>query len=165
MAEDPLDRYWKLEQDLATRQHDVEREGAAAHFKQAEAFGLMTVRSIGFAAAGGIAAVLGFYSANYARLAANPASLERLNVILAWLFVALLLGLVASGMGYWSQSFYAESKWRLDFSIERPFVRTNAKSDFSRRIGTICRWCSIGATFAGIIVLIVVGLNFLGVVR
>jgi len=165
MAQDPIERHAEIEIELAHEAHEVERELAASHRKQAEAFGLMTIRSIGFVSAGGIAAVLGFFSANYARLIAIPGSLETLNAILATLFVALLLGLGASGAGYWSQTLYAEGKWQQSFNMDRPFVHVTAASKRRFLFGTIFRWASIAFSAAGIAVLVVAGVVFLQLVR
>lgn len=165
MAQDAMDRYIDLELELAKRAHEVERDHAAAHWKQAEAFSLLTLRSIGLVSAGGIAAVLGFFSANYQRLVDIPGSIDRLNGILGGLFVALLLGLLSAGAGYWSQTLYAKAKWDLTFSTTRPFITETKASKLETLIGSIFRWCSIVFAVAAIVVLMVAGWLFLGVIR
>lgn len=67
------------------------------------------MRAPALVAAGGVAAALGFYSANYARLAAHPEALIAFNTVLYWLFASLLLTVVAPGLAYFGQICFSES--------------------------------------------------------
>ena len=162
---DPIERHAEIELELAHKAHETERALASAHWKQAEAFGLMTVRGVGLAAAAGIAAVLGFFSANYDRLVELQGSIQSVNLILAACFSALLLELLAAGAGYWSQTLFADSKWHLAFSMERPFTAATRKSKRRLFFGSVFRWASIVLTVAAIAVLVAGGLTFLSLVR
>ena len=83
--------------------YDRNMKAQEIHAKQIEAFSLAAMRAPALASAGGIAAMLGFLSANYARLEPVAGKLETVNAILFWFFVSAMLSVVAPGAAYFSQ--------------------------------------------------------------
>jgi len=110
-----------------------------------ESFSIAAMRAPGLAAAGGVAAVLGFFSANYERLKDNVTDL---NAILFWMFGALLLVVVAPGAAYFSQIFFGQSSASKRYDWEHPYVH-------STKMSTVWKW--IGEFFRALAVLLVVG--------
>lgn len=152
----------------AERSFDALDNATEMHFRQIEAFAVLTLRMLALTCAGGIAAVLGFYSANYLRLSQSPASMTVLNGILGTLFIGMLLTLVAAGFAYFSQMSYAQAVFTRIRSYEFPYV-TNREgkggtSEWIQRGDAIRVLATVFAGAAGAC-LIVAGYSFVGIVR
>lgn len=100
------------------------------HYKQIESFSLAAMKAPSLAAAGGIAAVLGFYSANYDRLSVIESKLDDFNSILLWWSLALLISIVLPGLSYLGQMSYVD---RLSEQIYDSDAREFADNDVSKR--------------------------------
>ncbi len=148
----------------AERSHDARRKGLEATNSQVLSFSNSAMRAPALVAAGGVAAALGFYSANYSRLAATPESLTIFNGILFWLFLSLLLTVLAPGIAYFGQIFYTESMAAEEYHWESPFVRDTPKSKRWNLAGDIARWLAVAVVVASIGCLIAGGVQFLSLV-
>lgn len=149
----------------AERAHDWARKAAEQHNHQVEAFSLLGMKTPALVAAGGVAAALGFYSANYTRLKVDPANLTDFNSVLSWLFIALVLTSAAPGMAYFSQIAYVSSLWKKEHEWEHPFVRETASSKRWEIVGDICRWAAVALTAGSIILIVMAGYQFLSLVN
>jgi len=137
---------------------------ADSHVDQVKVFSSDAMKAPAFVAAGGVVAVLGFYSANYARLAQEPSNLETLNDVLFWLFISLLLTAVAPGVAYLSQIAYVSSVYSNELSYVEPFVKQSRKSRIYRWLGDIARWTCVGLVLLSIVALSFGGILFLRLV-
>ncbi|TPK42646.1 MULTISPECIES: hypothetical protein [unclassified Mesorhizobium] len=149
----------------AERAHDARRATLENTNSQVLSFSNGAMRAPALVAAGGVAAALGFYSANYTRLAAHPESLITFNSILYWLFASLLLTVIAPGLAYFSQIFFAESIAAEEFAWDAPFIRDTRQSKRWAFAGGIVRWTAIAAVLGSIICLAIGGLSFLSLAR
>lgn len=148
----------------AERAHDARRKALESTNGQVLSFSNGAMRAPALVAAGGVAAALGFYSANYARLAETPESLSIFNGILFWLFLSLLLTVLAPGIAYFSQTFYTQAMANEEYHWETPFVRDTPKSKRWDVAGHMARWLAIGVIVASIGCLILGGITFLSLV-
>ncbi|ESX51343.1 hypothetical protein NLY43_18990 [Mesorhizobium sp. C416B] len=81
-------------------------ERAKIHAAQVQTFSSDAMKAPALVSAAGVAAALGFYSANYDRLSQSPENLQTFNSILFWLFASLLFIVCAPGFAYFSQIAY-----------------------------------------------------------
>ncbi|MCH4560324.1 hypothetical protein [Mesorhizobium jarvisii] len=149
---------------LAERSHAARRDDIKLLIPQIQAYAVDGMKAPGLAAAAGVAAALGYYSANYTRLSANPENLITFNAILFWLFASLLFTVIAPGMAYFSQISYATSWTYEKYNYEHPFVHDTAKSLRFARIGHAFRWVTIAIVFGSIACIARAGYLFLRVV-
>lgn len=135
------------------------------HSDQIESFANTAMKAPALVAAGGVVAALGFYSANYARLASSPDLLMGLNETLYWLMASLLATVLAPGLAYLSQIAYAASvsKERLDFNY--PYVHNTWKSKTYLYIGDFFRLLTVLVVVISIVMLALGGWKFLLLVR
>lgn len=145
----------------AERAHDRRNTGLESTNNQVLSFANAAMRAPALVSAGGVAAALGFYSANYTRLAQEPANLETFNAILFWLFLSLLLTVAAPGLAYFSQICYVSAIVKETYHWDHPYVRETKKSKRLERAGDAIRWLTILAVFASIICLCIGGAKFL----
>lgn len=150
---------------LAHREFDRQDKGSELHSRQLETFAGITIRTLGLVSAGAVAAVLGFYSANYAHLSVTPGALETINDILAALMKALLFTLVTPGFGYFSQLAYQGVIDGRRRDYVRPFVHETSLSHRWHTFGDFCRWLAVGSAFLGLVSLGFAGFLFLSLVR
>ena len=113
IVDDPV---FRQEYDKALNQWNLEQETTK---RQSEAFAVLALKSPGFAAAGGIAAMLGFYSANYDHLQGIQEKLDAFNCGLTLWGFALFVSVIAPGLAFLSQQFYLHSFWTMDYSHNR----------------------------------------------
>jgi hypothetical protein len=148
----------------AERQHDLNWKGQELHGAQILALSTMAMRAPALVAAGGIAAALGFYSANYGKLMGTVGALDVFNHALYWLFLGLLMTLIAPGCAYFSQIAYVAVLRGNGLHWHHPFVRGTPKTEFLRRIGDTFRWLAVLVTAASIIFIVIGGVTFLKLV-
>ncbi|RWY82401.1 hypothetical protein EHI44_24235 [Rhizobium leguminosarum] len=148
----------------AERAHDHELKGIEIHQKQIEAFALAAMRAPALVAAGGVAASLGFYSANYGRLVGKAAALALFNDSLTWMLSGLLFTVLAPGLAYFSQLAYLDAVASRAHDWNHPFAHDTRRTRIAEQVGNVCRWAcvivvllSIGCVSAG-------GLKFLHLV-
>lgn len=147
------------------REHDRQDASIESHNSQLEAFALQGIRTLSLTSAGGVAAVLGFYSANYERLAQTPYALNSVNKLLAMLFVAMLATLLTCLFGYFSQIYFAEAVSSRVRYWQHPYVKAGDKTDRQMLMGNITRTLAIISAFFAALCLLVAGMDFLNIVR
>lgn len=148
----------------AERAHDHELKGIEIHQKQIEAFGLAAMRAPALVAAGGVAASLGFYSANYGRLVGKVDALALFNDALTWMLGGLLFTILAPGLAYFSQLAYLDAVSSRLHDWNHPYTHDTRRTRIAEKVGNAFRWAcviivllSIGCVSAG-------GLKFLHLV-
>lgn len=149
----------------AEREHDRQDAQAENHKGQLEAFALQGIRTLGLTSAGGVAAVLGFYSANYARLSETPYALSSVNKLLGMLFLAMLATLLTCLFGYFSQVFFAAAVHSRVRHWDHPYIKAGPKTERYILYGNITRTLAIVASLFAAICLLMAGLDFLVIVR
>ena len=145
----------------AHRAHDRATDLFKAQSEQTNSFGLAAMRAPALVSAGGIAAALGFYSANFNRLSEDPANLELFNNVIFWLFLSLLATVVAPGIGYFAQAGYASSLGHESYDYQHPFTHSTKGSRLWRLVGETCRWLAVATVVVSIGCLIRGGYLFL----
>lgn len=148
----------------AEREHDARRKSIESTGNQVLSFANAAMRAPALVAAGGVAAALGFYSANFSRLASDPDNLTTFNRILFWLLMSLLLTVLAPGLAYFSQIFFAEAQSKEQYYWEHPFVRETAASRRWNAAAHLTRAVTIALVLASIVCLAVGGFMFLRLV-
>lgn len=139
-------------------------ERARIHTGQIQTFSSDAMKAPGLVSAAGVAAALGFYSANYTRLAGNPENLEDFNGILFWLFLSLLLTVCAPGLAYFSQIAYVASLFKHDYSYVRPYLSINKKTRLFGLLGDVFRWGCVLIVLSSIACLVRGGVLFLSII-
>lgn len=135
----------------AERIHDRDFKGLEIHNRQVEAFSIAAMRAPALVAAGGVAASLGFYSANYDRLVGKVEALRNFNESLSWIFCGLLLTILAPGFAYFSQLAYVDSLGSNKHTWEHPFSIETPRSRIAQRIGDVCRWICVVVVLSAIV--------------
>lgn len=125
--------------DFAQRAFDKHQEAYKAHVDQILSFSNAAMRAPAVASAGGIVAIIGFFSANYARLSASAAAIAMFGDILFYFFASILLAVVSPAAAYFSQVYYARSLSHKDFSWQHPFITNNENSRYYEKIGDFFR--------------------------
>ncbi|RZS82045.1 hypothetical protein EV217_2858 [Phyllobacterium myrsinacearum] len=124
---------------LAERAFDNSAASRKVTSEQILSFSNAAMRAPALVAAGGVAALLGFYSANYSRLHESSASLQIFNDVLFWLFAGLLMTVMAPGLAYFSQLAYYEGLAAEKHSYVYPYVTPSRKTKIMNAIGDFCR--------------------------
>ncbi|RUU97859.1 hypothetical protein EOB36_25495 [Mesorhizobium sp. M6A.T.Cr.TU.017.01.1.1] len=158
------DKQFEFRLDAAKRAHDRANEYRKLTTNQIQAFSVEAMKAPALVAAGGIAAALGFYSANYSRLSQNPQHLANFNSILLWLFLGLLSTMAAPAFAYLSQLAYAEEGGKEKHDYEHPFVHETPQSRRYRIAGHCLRLVAVGFWLAAMGCLIRGGYLFLRIV-
>lgn len=149
----------KTEKSL--QQHIEWREDYRENARKIEAYATAAMKAPALVAAGGLAASLAFYSANYTRLKVNPENLDSFNSVLAWLFLGLLFNVAAPGLAYFSQHAYAEYH-----RISKPPLNgRKPRRKLYFRVGLICQWAAVFLTVGSITSVSIGGLVFLRLVE
>lgn len=125
-------------------------------------FGNAAMRAPALAAAGGIAAILGFFSAN-AGILRGTIAVDDFNSALLWFFASIFGCVLAPGFAYFSQGFFVWSKGAQSHHFERPFVRNTLRSRCFFCIGVVFQIGAICLTILSIIALVIGGIAFLEV--
>lgn len=158
---DSLKNY-ELEIINARNDHADVKKRQEPHERQLDLFSVMAMKTPILVAAAGIAAVLGFYSANYSTLSTAPENLLTFNCILSSLFISLLFGMLAPCAAYFSQSAFIDSETPKHMQYERPFVKWDKKKQ-KRYVkkGRIFRYLTIFFVGCSIVSIVVGGFLFL----
>lgn len=151
----------KDERALAERAHEQRYEGMKLHADHVLSYSNASMKAPALASVGGIAALLGFYSANYKRFSDQPDVLLNFNSILFWLLLSVMFTVIAPGLAYFSQFFYTFSLEEETYHYDRPFVRDTKKSKCYERIGNIFRILTVLVVLSSICCLIRGGYIFL----
>lgn len=148
----------------AERAHDEESKERESHNKQIEAFALAAMKAPALVAAGGVAASLGFYSANFERLVSKAGSLELFNNSLSWMLSGLLCTLISPGLAYFSQLAYVKSIDKRERQYIPPFCVSTKGSRFFAIVGDCCRWLGVMTVLGAIGCVAYGGLQFINLV-
>ncbi|MGL4487941.1 MAG: hypothetical protein ACRCU5_00665 [Rhizobiaceae bacterium] len=154
------DDQFKERKRLAERAHDQNDKAEEVHAGQIEAFSIAAMRAPGLAAAGGIAAALGFFSANYSVLKHTTGATELFNAMIGWFFLALIFAVLAPGAAYFSQLAYQDSLQRRTKTYEHPFVTTTKGSDMAEQVGNFFRWFTVIVNLGAIVAICFGGYKF-----
>ena len=149
------------DKQTANSVHAFHRQLTADSNKMVLDLSINAMKTPGLAAAGGIAATLGFYSANYARLGDLVAVL---NSILFWLFLALLFTVITSGLAYLTQWAFTISAVKLEQIDEHPFINETSHSKRFSLIGRVLQLICIILVFFSYMALFYAGYQFLKLV-
>jgi hypothetical protein len=149
----------------AEREHDRQDSYAHSHMDQLEAFALQGIKTLGLTSAGGIAAVLGFYSANYTRLSQTPHALDAVNKLLWHVVFVDAATLLCCLAGYFSQVFFTQTMFSRTRTYEHPYVQDGEKTDRYTLFGNIARTAAIIAALFSTLCLCIAGFDFLNIVR
>ncbi len=145
----------------AERAFDINWKAMEAHNKQVEAFSIAAMKAPALVAAGGVAASLAFFSANYERLMAHPGAMDLFYGSMFWMLVSLISTVLAPGMAYFSQLAYFSAVDSRALSYTSPFVSETTRSKIASVIGDICRWATVIVVVASIGFVIKGGMGFL----
>ncbi len=162
MEETEKDRDARLR--AAERAHDQDAKWFEMHTKQIEAFSTAAMKAPALVAAGGVAAGLGFYSANFARLSQKPEAVALFNESLYWMLVGLLFTLLSPGLAYFSQLAYSDSIMHREHSTFPPYSKDSKRSKIGAVIGDVCRWACVLSVALAVISVAGGGLKFLDLV-
>lgn len=154
----------EIEYENARLAHAAANKSMEVETNMIAAFGNAAMRAPGIAAAGGIAALLGFYSANGTVLRGTSA-VEDFNSALIWFFGSVLTCVAAPASAYFSQLLFVHSKGEQTHHFERPFVRDTCKSKLRFRLGIAFQTIAILLTGTAVVALIIGGLFFAEVAR
>lgn len=149
---------------LAERAHDQDAKWFEMHTKQIEAFSTAAMKAPALVAAGGVAAGLGFYSANFARLSPKPEAVALFNESLSWMLVGLLFTLISPGLAYFSQLAYSDSVMHREHHFFPPYSRNSKRSKIGQVIGDVCRWACVLSVALAVVSVAGGGLKFLDLV-
>lgn len=148
-------------EDAARLAHAHENKALELETNMVPGFASAAMRAPAIAAAGGIAAILGFYSANAEAIAA-AARTRMFNDALMWFFISVLACVLAPSTAYFSQTFFSHGRSAKTHHLdERPFVRDTRKSKTLRGLGIAFQVLSVVLVAGSIGALIAGGWMFL----
>lgn len=131
------DELIKIQREDALKAHESHNKNFADTFNMVAGFSNAAMKAPAIAAAGGIAALLGFFSANAVRVQATSEAIISFNFALAWFFASVFCCVLAPSGAYLSQGLFVWSLGAKTQHWEHPFVRETKKSRLFSRIG-IC---------------------------
>ncbi|NKL20899.1 hypothetical protein [Rhizobium leguminosarum] len=140
--------------------HEAHRKTLSEHMGVVGTFSNSAMRAPAIAAAGGIAALLGFFSANY-RAIAGTAGQTFFNEALILFGSSVLLTVLAPGLAYFSQLSFLWSIGKDELHWERPFVRETGASKRLYYVGSAFQILAIVIVLASIALLVGGGWKFL----
>ncbi len=140
--------------------HEAHRKTMADHLGLVGGFSNAAMRAPGIAAAGAIAALLGFFSANY-RVISGTVGLIYFNQSLLWFAFSVLLTVLAPGLAYFAQYAFLWALGEHKFNWERPFIAETSVSKRYQAIGNVFQVLAIIAVLGSIALLVFGGLRFL----
>src|SRR5262249_22314239 len=123
-------------------------------------FSTAAMRAPALAAAGAIAALLGFFSANYRAISGTPGQ-HFFNEALLLFAASVLLTVLAPGMAYFSQYAFLWSQGREELHWDRPFVRPTKTSRRLNVVGVFFQLVAVTIVLGSIILLVMGGISFL----
>ena len=156
MSED--EEFLRENKRLAEEARKAHRQSMSDSFSLVGTFGGLAMRAPALASAGGLAALLAFYSANKEALTA-PGALVMFNYALGAFFVALMLSVVAPGAAYLSQSAFTSGGGSQEYIHEHPYVKETSISKRWRIAGAIFQVITIVVVIASLICLAFASVN------
>jgi hypothetical protein len=155
------DEQFKERLRRAERKHDSFSKAEEQHASQIQAFSIAAMRAPALTAAGGIAASLGFFSANYSSLKNMPAGLDQFNAVIFWFFVSVIFTVLTPGAAYFNQLCYQRAVNGLERTWEHPFWASTLKSIRAERAGDFFRWLTVILNLLAIIAICIGGYKFI----
>ncbi|MGO7089516.1 hypothetical protein AB9E14_23860 [Rhizobium leguminosarum] len=140
--------------------HEIHHKSVSEHMAVVGTFSNAAMKAPALAAAGAIAALLGFFSANY-RAIAGTTGQSFFNEALILFGSSVLLTVLAPGLAYFSQLAFLWSLGRDDLRWERPFVTETAASKRLYFVGTVFQVLAIIVVLGSIGLLVGGGWRFL----
>lgn len=140
--------------------HEAHRKTMSEHMAVVGTFSNAAMRAPAIAAAGAIAALLGFFSANY-KAVAGTAGQSFFNESLLAFGASVLLTVLAPGLAYFSQLSFLWSLGSEEFSGERPYVSPTRKAAIYNGIGIAFQVIAIFVVLSSIFLLVIGGWRFL----
>ncbi|MCF6103848.1 hypothetical protein [Mesorhizobium muleiense] len=142
--------------------HESHRASTSSAYSVLSQFANTAMRAPAVASAGGIAVLLGFYSANSSVLKGSAAVAD-FNAALFWFFVSILLCVAAPGLAWFSQGFFFTSSSAYELAWEHPFVRATAKTKRFKTMGRVLQVVSVLLIVIAIVALIAGAWKFMAV--
>jgi len=152
----------EIEFENARLAHAASNKSMETETSMVASFGNAAMRAPALAAPGGIAAILGFFSAN-AGILRGTIAVEAFNSALLWFFASIFSCVLAPGFAYFSQAFFVWFKGAQSHHFDRPFVRSTRKSRWFLYIGVGFQIGAICLTTLSIITLVIGGIAFMDV--
>lgn len=140
--------------------HEAHRKSMADHISLVGGFSNAAMRAPALAAAGAIAALLGFFSANYRAISGTAGQLH-FNEALVLFSASALLSVLAPAFAYFTQFTFLWALGSERFAWQRPFVSETPRSRWLNRIGVGLQIVTILIVFCAIALLVVGGISFL----
>ena len=133
----------------AENAHQVFRKNYELVFGLVGSFSNGAMRAPAIAAAGGIAAMLGFYSANAKVLTGTPAAAD-FSAALAYFFAAVFLCVLTPGCAYLSQGAFVYSMGSYTLDYDHPYAHETTASKRWHFVGVALQVVSIIITLLAI---------------
>lgn len=121
----------------------------------------LAMKAPALVAAGGIAALLAFYSANWKDISKLEGSIQTFNAILTYFFLSLIFSMIAPCLAYLCTSLIGSSAMAEEYKYEPPYVHSTNKSRLCSIVSEVLRWLTVLAVFSAIVLIILGGWKFL----
>ena len=141
------DELLNIRVEAAVRAHDAENEFGRVANKAAIDSGTETLKAIVLINGGACVAILTFIGT----LATKDKVPIGLATPLTWFAIGLVMAVIASALGYFTNLFIADTSKNMTQEYERPFLRDNDNSKRCRRLGEWARWLAVIAALCGIV--------------
>jgi hypothetical protein len=140
--------------------HEVHRDGLKTATDFVPQLSLNAMKAPALASAGGIAALLGFFSAN-ARTLSGTSGIDFFSTALIYFFFSVLCSVVTPALAYLAQYSYMLNWGTYTLHWERPFVRDKPFSTkFWAYLGTFFHLLAVILVCASIVLLMLGGWAF-----
>ncbi|MBB4345200.1 hypothetical protein [Rhizobium leguminosarum] len=140
--------------------HDRHTKELADTERLVESFGNAAMKAPAIASAGGIAGLLGFFSAN-AKVIANTEGNAVFSTAIIYFFISVLFAVIAPSVAYITQYLYTTYQSAHTLHYDYPFVRPKPSATYYRGVGYGFHLVTLALVFASIAFLIMGGLEFL----
>jgi len=141
------DELLQMRVEAAVREHDAETEFGRVANKAAIDNATETLKAIVLINGGSCVAILTFIG--------TLATKDKVPIVLAtpliWFAVGLVMAVIASGLGYFTNLFIGYTSKNMTQEYERPFLRDNDKSKRYRHWGEWTRWIAVIAALGSIV--------------
>ncbi|MBB3315088.1 hypothetical protein FHT77_000930 [Rhizobium sp. BK181] len=144
--------------------HEAQRKSMGDNLGIVGSFSTAAMRAPALAAAGAIAALLGFFSANY-RAISGTVGQQFFNDALFLFAASVLMTVLAPGLAYFSQYSFMWSLAKEELHWERPFVRSTKAAKRLNAVGVAIQVLAVFFTLSSIVLLVLGGISFLHLAR
>lgn len=122
---------------------------------------MLAMKAPALVAAGGIAALLAFYSANWKALNEIEGSVATFNSILFYMFISLVCSMIAPALAYFCTASIGSARYSEKFSYEWPYISKTRATQIYDVIAEILRWLAVIAVLGSIVCICIGGWKFL----